>query len=127
MATTTPLAYNLGGPIPGTTKVGDLAVGTTEQDYSISPGGVTWWMGPDQDLGYVVGVPVPSNTQPTNLSGITASVGFFRTDDLTDESFIGLAEYISNDYGSPQSFSSATQASIWLTTNGYWNLSLIHI
>ena len=55
MATTTPLAYNTGSTIPGTTQIGDLAVGTTDQDYSTNPGGVTWWMGPDEDLGYVIG------------------------------------------------------------------------
>jgi hypothetical protein len=67
MATTTPIAYNPGGPISGTTQIGDLAIGYTEQDYSSRPGGVTWWMGPDQDLGYVIGIPVSGNTQPTNV------------------------------------------------------------
>jgi hypothetical protein len=67
MATTTPLAYNTGSPIAGTTQVGDLAVGTTNQDYSSSPGGVTWWMGPDEDLGYVIALPKSGNTQPTPL------------------------------------------------------------
>jgi hypothetical protein len=122
MATTTPLAYNpTSDPIAGTTQVGQLAVGTTNQDYSISPGGVTWWMGPDEDLGYVIGVPVSGNTQPTEISGVSASVGFFRSEDLTDNSFIGIAEYVANEYGSPQTFSSASDASIWLTNNGFWN------
>jgi len=67
MATTTPLAYNTGGPIGGTSQVGDLAVGTSPQDYSTSPGGVPWWMGPDEELGYVIAVPVSGNTQPTPL------------------------------------------------------------
>ena len=62
MATSTPLAYNTGPTIGGTTQIGSLAVGTTNQDYSKSPGGVPWWMGPDQDLGYVIGVAVPGNT-----------------------------------------------------------------
>lgn len=122
MATTTPLAYNpTASPIAGTTQVGQLAVGTTDQDYSISPGGVTWWMGPDEDLGYVIGVPAPGNTQPTQIPGVFASVGFFRSDDLTDGSFISIAEYVANEYNTPQTFSSATDASIWLTNNGYWN------
>jgi hypothetical protein len=121
MATTTPLAYNTGSTIPGTTQIGDLAVGTTDQDYSTNPGGVTWWMGPDEDLGYVIGVPVPGNTQPTQISGVFASVGFFRSDDLTDGSFINIAEYVANEYNTPQTFSSATDASNWLTTNGFWN------
>jgi hypothetical protein len=122
MATTTPLAYNpTTSPISGTTQVGQLAVGTTNQDYSISPGGVTWWMGPDEDLGYVIAVPVSGNTQPTEISGVSASVGFFRSEDLTDNSFIGIAEYVANEYGSPQTFTSASDASDWLTNNGFWN------
>ena len=122
MATTTPFAYNPSlSPISGTTQVGQLAVGATEQDYSISPGGVTWWMGPDEDLGYVIAVPVSGNTQPTQIPGVFASVGFFRSEDLTDNSFIDIAEYVANEYGTPQTFSSVTDASIWLTNNGYWN------
>jgi len=122
MATTTPLAYNPSlSPISGTTQVGQLAVGTTNQDYSISPGGVTWWMGPDEDLGYVIAVPVSGNTQPTQIPGVFASVGFFRSEDLTDNSFIGIAEYVANEYGSPQTFTSASDASDWLTNNGFWN------
>jgi hypothetical protein len=31
------------------------------------PGGVEWWNGPDEDLGYVVASPVASNGQPTNV------------------------------------------------------------
>lgn len=122
MATTTPFAYNpSASPIAGTTQVGSLAVGTTEQDYSVSPGGVTWWMGPDEDLGYVIAVPVSGNTQPTPIPGVFASVAFYRSEDLTDNSFIDIAEYVANEYDTPQTFSSSTDASIWLTNNGYWN------
>ena len=67
MATTTPLAYNTGSPIAGTSQIGNLAIGITDQDYSSNLGGVPWWMGPDEELGYVIAVPVPSNTQPTFL------------------------------------------------------------
>jgi hypothetical protein len=117
MATTTPLAYNpSASPIAGTSQVGTLAVGTSPQDYSISPGGVPWWMGPDEELGYVIGVSVPGNTQPTPISGVTASVGFYRSTGLTDISFVELTNQTFD-----QNFSSATDASIWLTTNGYWN------
>ena len=114
---TTPLAYNPSlSPIAGTTQVGTLAVGTTEQDYSIEPGGVTWWMGPEESTKYVIAVPVSGNTQPTPISGVTASVGFYQSTDLTDNSFIELTNSVFN-----QTFSSATEASIWLTNNGYWN------
>jgi hypothetical protein len=117
MATTTPLAYNPSlSPIAGTTQVGTLAVGTTQQDYSINPGGVTWWMGPDEDLGYVIGIPVAGGTQPTPIAGVFASLGFYRSEDLTDNSFVGLTNSVFN-----QNFTSATEASTWLTNNGYWN------
>jgi len=117
MATTTPLAYNPSlSPIAGTTQVGTLAVGTTQQDYSINPGGVTWWNGPDEDLGYVIGIPVPGGTQPTPIIGVFASLGFYRSADLTDNSFVDLTNSVFN-----QNFTSATDASIWLTNNGYWN------
>ena len=117
MATTTPLAYNpSASPIAGTSQVGTLAVGTSQQDYSESPGGVTWWMGPDEELGYVIGVAVPGNTQPTPISGVTASVGFYRSTGLTDISFVELTNQTFD-----QNFSSATDASVWLTNNGFWN------
>jgi hypothetical protein len=113
---TTPLAYNPSlSPIDGTDQVGTLAVGITQQDYSIEPGGVTWWMGPNEDDGYVIGVPVSGNTQPTPISGVFASVGFYKSTDLTDNSFVELTNSVFN-----QTFSSATDASVWLTSNGYW-------
>lgn len=116
MATTRPFAYNTGTTINGTTQVGNLAVGVSNQDYSTNPGGVKWWMGPDEDLGYVIAKGISNNTQPTPLSGVQASVGFERSSQLTDPSFISLANTITN-----QGFTGATQASTWLTANGYWN------
>jgi hypothetical protein len=93
-----------------------LAIGITNQNYSINPGGVFWWMGPDEDLGYVIAVPVSGNTQSTPISGVSASVGFYRSNNLTDNSFIELTNQTFN-----QNFSSATDASVWLTNNGFWN------
>lgn len=120
---TTPLAYNPSlSPIDGTDQVGTLAVGITEQDYSIEPGGVTWWMGPNEDDGYVIGVPVSGNTQPTPISGVFASVGFYKSTDLTDNSFVELTNSVFN-----QTFSSATDASVWLTSNGYWNSYVVSL
>ena len=119
MATARPFAYNTGSAIAGTTQVGDLAVGTPTAGFTAT--GLEWWQGPDEELGYVIAVPVSGDTQPTPVSGVTASLGFFRTDDFTDNSFIILAQYVSNEYGTPQTFLSATDASIWLTNNGYWN------
>ena len=55
------------------------------------------------------------------LGNILASVGFFRTSDFTDNSFIDLSEYVSDNFSTPQTFTGATEASTWLTTNGFWN------
>ena len=119
MATSRPFAYNTGAPISGTTQVGNLAVGTPNDGFIAT--GLEWWNGPDEELGYVIAVPVSGDTQPTPVPGVDASVGFYRTDTFDDNEFIGLSEYVSNYFGNLQTFSSATQASIWLTTNGYWN------
>ena len=54
-------------------------------------------------------------------SNITGSVGFYRTQTLTDNAFISLSEFVSKKYGNPQTFTTAIEASSWLTTNGYWN------
>jgi hypothetical protein len=118
MSTSRPFAYNTGSAIAGTTQVGTLAVGTPTSGFTNSP---QFWEGPDEELGYVIAVPVSGNTQPTPISGVTASIGFFRTDDFTDNSFIILSQYVSNKFGTPQIFSSGNDASTWLTANGYWN------
>jgi len=118
MATARPFAYNTGAPISGTIQVGDLSVGTPTSGFTSSP---QYWNGPDEDLGYVIAVPVSGNTQPTEISGITASVGFFRTIGFTDSEFIQLSEIVSNEFGNPQTFLTAQDASDWLTTNGFWN------
>jgi hypothetical protein len=65
MPTSKSFAYNPGSPIAGTDQVGDLAISVDNQDYTTSPGGVTWWQGPDEEIGYVIAHTVPGNTQPT--------------------------------------------------------------
>ncbi len=57
----------------------------------------------------------------TFLGDITASVGFYGTSGFSDSEFINLSQSVSSAYGIPQTFSSATDASTWLTTNGFWN------
>ena len=122
MANTTPVGYNPSkNPISGTTQVGDLAVGTSPQEYSIKPGGITYWMGPNQDLGYVVAKPVPSGNQPFNPSiGETAAyVGFSRSTSLTQASFVDLTNSIAAGATSFTSTQGA-EAKSWLNSNGYW-------
>ena len=118
MATSRSFAYNSGSLIPGTEQVGDLSIGSPISGFTNNP---QYWNGPNEELGYVIARAVSGNTQPTPLSGVTASVGFFRTAGFNDSSFIQLSEYISRKYSTPQTFSSATEASIWLTNNGFWN------
>jgi hypothetical protein len=119
MPTARPFSYNTGAGITGTTQVGSLAVGTPTDGFTLNP---RFWNGPDEELGYVIAHPVPSGTQPNPVPGATASLGFNRTKDFTSASFISLAEYVSRKYANnPQTFASATAASTWLTSNGFWN------
>jgi hypothetical protein len=118
MATVRPFAYNPGGSISGTTQVGDLSIGTPISGFTSSP---QFWNGPNEDLGYVIAIPVSGNTQPTEISGVTASVGFFRTSGFNDSEFIQLSEIVSIEFGNPQTFLTASDASDWLTSNGFWN------
>ena len=119
MATARPFAYNLGTGITGTIQVGDLAVGTPTYGFTSSP---QFWNGPDEELGYVIAHPVPAGNQPTPVSGVNAFLGFNGTPDFTDSSFISLSNYVARLYGgTAANFSSALQASTWLTANGFWN------
>jgi hypothetical protein len=118
MATARPFAYNPGSLIPGTEQVGDLSIGYPISGFTNNP---QYWNGPDEELGYVIAAPVSGNTQPTPLFGITASVGFYRTDSFDDNQFIELSEIVANLYETPQTFSTASEASVWLTNNGFWN------
>jgi hypothetical protein len=118
MATARPFAYNLGPPIPGTEQVGDLSIGSPISGFTNNP---QYWNGPDEELGYVIAAPVSGDTQPTEIPGVFASVGFYRTDSFDDNQFIQLSEIISDVYGTPQTFLSASDASNWLTSNGFWN------
>jgi hypothetical protein len=112
MATTRPFSYNTGSPISGTIQVGDLAIGYPTTGYT----GMEWWNGPDEDLGYVIAQPVPDDSQPTPVPGVTGSVGFFRTDGFDDNEFVDIANILLNS-----NYTNALDASTNLTSNGYWN------
>jgi uncharacterized delta-60 repeat protein len=119
MSISKPFAYNVGGPISGTTQYGDLVVGNIETDYSLNYGGVKWWGGPDEELGYVIGNARPGG-QPVPV-GVTgpAYVGFWRSKFLTDNSFLSLANYIGAQNSQP-SFTTTIAAVTWLNNNGYY-------
>jgi hypothetical protein len=112
MATSRPFAYNTGVTITGTIQVGNLSIGTPTSGFTNNP---QYWNGPDEELGYVIAQSVSGNTQPTEIPGVFASLGFFRSTDLTEGSFITLSETIAG-----QSFASGADAKTWLNNNGYW-------
>jgi hypothetical protein len=115
MPTARPFAFNPGAPIAGTEQIGQIAIGTTPQNYVGGYGGVRWWNGPDEDLGYVICYSVPTLDHPSP-DGNIAGVGFFRSQLLTEESFITIAEYVSVN----QTFATGADAKTWLNANGYW-------
>jgi len=112
MATARPFAYNPSlSPVPGTTQLGSLSIGYPTTGFTDNP---QYWNGPDEDLGYVIAQPVPLGDQP-NPVGIPAYVGFFRSELLTDSSFLELSESIAG-----QTFPNVYDAYTWLNNNGYW-------
>jgi hypothetical protein len=120
MPTSRPFAYNTGSSIGGTEQVGDLAIGFPSVGFIST--GLEWWNGPDEDLGYVIAVPVPDDSQPTPVMGTLASVKFFRTPNFTEGSFVDLAEYVAKNIANdPQNFDTGSDAKIWLNNNGFWN------
>ncbi len=112
MATARPFAYNTGSTIPGTDQLGDLSIGYPTTGFTDSP---QYWNGPDEELGYIIALSVPDNSQPTPLSGVTASVGFFRSPELTEISFV---EYTNSVF--EQNFVDGNETKTWLNENGYW-------
>jgi hypothetical protein len=114
LATTRPFAYNTGSTIPETTQVGNLAVGQGNLEYSLDYGGVKWWMGADEDLGYVIARPVPNGNQP-NPVGVPVYLGFERSEFKTEQSFLDLVSVLFS-----QTFNNGADATTWLNNNGYW-------
>lgn len=114
MSTSRPFAYNTGSTIAGTTQIGNLAIGTPTAGFTST--GLQWWNGPDENLGYVIAQSVPEGNQPTPFAGINAYIGFFRSSDLTESSFIQIAQRVSTN----QTFTSGNDAYLWLTGNSYW-------
>jgi len=113
MPTHKPYAINLGSAITGTTQTGNFAVGTGTPTtiWSNRPGSVTWWMGPDEDVGYLI-----VKQDGTNPS-------FWRSTAKTDLAFLSLANNLARRFGT-NTFASASAAYTWLTANGYYTTFL---
>jgi cell division septation protein DedD len=118
MATTRPFAYNTGSTIDGTIQMGNIAIGVSDQDYSQNPGGVKWWMGPDEELGYIIAHEVPTGDQSTPVDE-DASLAFWRSTELTDQSFLDLLNVVSITDGLPP-FTTISDAQAWLDDNGHF-------
>jgi hypothetical protein len=114
MATSRPFAYNTGSTISGTEQIGDLAIGVDDLDYDGGVGGVTWWNGPDEDLGYVICRPNVTGNQP-NPVGIPAYIRFLRSKFKTEESFVNLVNIVFN-----QTFTTGDECKTYLNNNGFW-------
>lgn len=118
MATSRPFAYNPGlSAIVGAIQVvnSPLAIGVDDQDYTLQPGGIQWWEGPDEDLGYVIAHSVPSGDQPNPLN-IPAYLGFWRSENLTEITFYEKAGSVSN-----KTYTTGNEAYIWMNGFGYWS------
>jgi hypothetical protein len=116
MATNRVFAYNpTSSIIAGTTNIGTLCIGVSALNYAASPGGLTWWGGPDEDLGYCIGTVVPAQNQSTPLGNI-GSVEFWRTKTFSESEFTSLASQITG-----QSFPTALSAQTYLNANSYWS------
>jgi hypothetical protein len=108
-------AYNpTQASISGATLVGTLAVGSSELNYSSNPGGITWWMGPEESTGYVIATVHTTSDFPTPV-GDVGTVKFWRTNALSDSEFKALSQYITG-----QTFADAAAAKTWLNANNYW-------
>jgi uncharacterized delta-60 repeat protein len=105
--------------ISGTTQYGDLVVGNIQTEYSANYGGIKWWGGPNEELGYVVGNARPNGQPAPAGAGGPAYVGFFRSTLLTDNSFLSLANYIGAQNSEPP-FATTSDAVTWLNDNGYY-------
>jgi hypothetical protein len=118
-----PFAYNPqtspAEVIPGTIQFGDLAIGVDEQEYSADPGGVTWFMGPNEDLGWIICAPVPAGDHPTP-SGRVGTVRFWRSKTRDDAGFVKLSNYVSAKKQLGVSFPNPTLALQKLTEVGFW-------
>jgi hypothetical protein len=116
-------AYNpTEATISGTINSKKLCIGVSALDYSSKPGGLKWWMGPEESGSYVIAKDVPTEDFPTQLHTLgpptpypyVGGVQFWRCSN-TDEAFRSTVQTIS---GIAQA--SASNASTWLSENGYW-------
>jgi uncharacterized delta-60 repeat protein len=115
MSISRPFAYNPTFQTEGVSEqFGPLSVGFSGQSYDGMPGGLKWWEGPDEELGYVIGTSLPSGGV-LGPDGIYGDVTFWRTASLSEPQFITLTNKVTGN-----NFSTVNQCVTWLNANGYW-------
>lgn len=115
MATNRPFARNLGANIAGTEQIGNLAIGIPTSGFAET--GLTWYGGPDEELGYVVAKDNPDGQSAAD--GTTAYLGFWRSSTLTDASFIELGNnLLSANYTTTNEVKTALNAAGFWTSYG---------
>ena len=119
MATSRPFSRYTNGPLSNNAEQrGNLYVGN--ENTLLEVGGVKWWNGPDEDLGYFIAyedVQGAHNGRNSlnRTNDIPAFVGFKRSALKTEASFI---ELVNNSFD--QTFTTGLEAKAWLDANGYW-------
>lgn len=116
MPTSRAFAYNPSLSAPtGATQWGNLAIQST--GWTAGCGGLTWFNGPDEDLGYIIGYSYPGPKTAGSVSQVVSgtSVGFRRSTQFTDSAFLSAVLNLTS-----QSFQTASNAVSYLNSNGYW-------
>jgi hypothetical protein len=119
MATSRPFSRYTNGPLSNNAEQrGNLYVGN--ENTLLDVGGVKWWNGPDEDLGYFIAYEDNQGAHNGRNSldrtnDIPAFVGFKRSAEKTEASFI---ELVNNSF--EQTFTTGLEAKAWLDANGYW-------
>ena len=116
MPTSRAFAYNPSLSAPtGATQFGNLAIQST--GWTAGCGGLQWFNGPDEDLGYAIGYPYGGPKTSGSVSQVVSgtSVGFRRTSTFSDATFLSTVLNLTG-----QSFLTASNAKTYLNNNGYW-------
>jgi len=116
MPTSRAFAYNSSLIAPtGATQFGNIAIQST--GWTAGCGGLKWYNGPDEDLGYVIGYvwpyPKTAASETEIISG--TSVGFRRSATSSNATFLSTVFNLTS-----QSFQTASVAKTYLNNNGYW-------
>jgi len=121
MSVSRPFAWSSTGPPAGTGIIGQVVYGINPNlPYANNWGGVRWWNGPDENLGYIIVEASFTTSQPTPNSGENAKVQFWRSKVKTMNSFVEISNYISRIYDFNEVFYSGEQAKATLEFNGFY-------